>query len=154
MSSAPAMTGGMMGNAQTSTLNMMPGGGQGSDEITSIPPAYKSEPIAPKLYPNNIDYSTRRSVLPCKGITHRVLRPEPPPASAGMMPIGGNSRHGLPAMSQTGPLNLPIMPFSNPFASCLEEKRRRQRGTHQSPVAMPSCLLLQTGSSCVPRWLE
>ena len=37
MSSAPAMTGGMMGNAQTSTLNMMPGGGQGSDEIIDIP---------------------------------------------------------------------------------------------------------------------
>ena len=36
---------------------------------------------------------------------------------SGMMPIGGNSRHGLPAMSQTGPLNLPIMQFSNPFAS-------------------------------------
>ena len=117
MSSAPAMTGGMMGNAQTSTLNMMPGGGQGSDEIIDIPPRYTPEPIAPKLYPNNIDYSTRRSVLPCKGITHRVLRPEPPPASAGMMPIGGNSRHGLPAMSQTGPLNLPILQMSNPFAS-------------------------------------
>ena len=85
MSSAPAMTGGMTGKAQTSTLNMMPGGGQGSEEIIDIPPAYKSEPIAPKLYPNNIDYSTRRSVLPCKGITHRVLRPEPPPASAGMI---------------------------------------------------------------------
>ena len=117
MTAAPAMTGGMMGNAQTNTLNMMPGGGQGSDKIIDTPPKYKSEPIAPKLYPNNIDYSTRRSVLPCKGITHRVLRPEPPPASAGMMPIGGNSRHGLPSMSQTGPTNLPIMPFSNPFAS-------------------------------------
>ena len=90
MSSAPAMTNGMTGKAITSTLNMMPGGGQGSDEITSTPPSYKSEPIAPKLYPDNIDYSTRRGVLPCKGITHRVLRPEPPPASAGMIPIGGN----------------------------------------------------------------
>ena len=117
MSSAPAMTNGMMGKAQTNTLNMMPGGGQGSEDNTTQPPEYKSEPIAPKLYPNNIDYSTRRQVLPCKGITHKVLRPEPPPASAGMMPIGGNSRHGLPSMSQTGPLNLPILQMSNPFAS-------------------------------------
>ena len=44
---------------------------------------------------------------------------KPPPASAGMIPIGGNSRHGLPAMSQTGPLNLPIMQMSNPFNSAL-----------------------------------
>ena len=117
MSTAPTMTSGMTGKALTSTLSMMPGGGQGSDELPVKVPKYNSEPIAPKLYPNNIDYSTRQSVLPCKGITHRVLRPEPPPASAGMMPIGGNSRHGLPSMSQTGPTNLPIMPFSNPFAS-------------------------------------
>ena len=42
---------------------------------------------------------------------------EPPPASAGMMPIGGNSRGSVPSMSQTGPTNLPIMPFSDPFNS-------------------------------------
>ena len=57
MTAAPAMTGGMTGKAQTSTLNMMPGGGQGSEEIIDIPPAYKSEPIAPKLYPNRISMS-------------------------------------------------------------------------------------------------
>ena len=117
MSSAPAMTNGVMGNSITSTLNMMPGGGQGSDELPLEVPKYKAVPIAPKLYPDNIDYSTRRGVLPCKGITHRVLRPEPPPASAGMVPIGGNSRHGLPSMSQTNALNLPILQMSNPFAS-------------------------------------
>lgn len=115
MSSAPAMT--LHGNADASLLNSMPGAGQGTDENTSKPLQYKAEPIAPRLYPDNIDYSTRRGVLPCKGINHMVLRPEPPPASAGMMPIGGNSRHGLPAMSQTGPTNLPIMPLSNPFNS-------------------------------------
>ena len=115
MSSAPAMT--LFGTADANLLNSMPGGGQGSQVNTNKPPQYKSEPIAPKLYPNNIDYSTRRSVLPCKGITHHVLRPQPPPASAGMIPIGGNSRHSMPSMSQTGPTNLPIMPFSDPFNS-------------------------------------
>jgi hypothetical protein len=34
-----------------------------------------------------------------------------------MMPIGGNSRGSVPSMSQTGPTNLPIMPFSDPFNS-------------------------------------
>ena len=115
MTSPPSMT--LHGNADASLLTSMPGGGQGSADNTSKPPQYKAEPIAPRLYPDNIDYSTRRGVLPCKGINHMVLRPEPPPASAGMMPIGGNSRHGLPAMSQTGPTNLPIMPLSNPFNS-------------------------------------
>jgi|TARA_R110002110_G_scaffold165478_3_gene365818 hypothetical protein len=115
MSSAPAMT--LFGTADANLHASMPGTGQGSTENTVVPPQYKSEPIAPKLYPNNIDYSTRRSVLPCKGITHHILRPEPPPASAGMMPIGGNSRGSVPSMSQTGPTNLPIMPFSDPFNS-------------------------------------
>ena len=32
MSAAPTMTSGMTGKALTSTLNMMPGGGQGSDD--------------------------------------------------------------------------------------------------------------------------
>ena len=107
----------LFGTADANLLASMPGTGQGSTENTVVPPQYKSEPIAPKLYPNNIDYSTRRSVLPCKGITHHILRPEPPPASAGMMPIGGNSRGSVPSMSQTGPTNLPIMPFSDPFNS-------------------------------------
>ena len=43
MTAAPAMTGGMMGKSQTSTLNMMPGGGpQGSEDNTTQPPEYKS----------------------------------------------------------------------------------------------------------------
>ena len=72
MSSAPAMT--LHGNADASLLNSMPGAGQGSAENTSKPLQYKAEPIAPRLYPDNIDYSTRRGVLPCKGINHMVLK--------------------------------------------------------------------------------
>ena len=82
---------------------------QGSEKITSAPLIYKSEPIAPKLTPDNIDYSTRRGVLPCKGITHQVLRPPPPPAAAGMVPIGGQGRHQVPGLSQERPTNLPIL---------------------------------------------
>ena len=48
MTAAPAMTNGVMGNAIASTLNMMPGGGQGSDQVPLEVPIYKAVPIAPK----------------------------------------------------------------------------------------------------------
>lgn len=117
MSSAPAMTSGMLGKAETSLLNSMPGTGQGSDSNPNTPPAYKSEPIQPKLMPMNIDVSSRRNVLPCKGINHLVLRQEPPPAAAGMVTPRGNGRHNGPGLSQERPVNLPILKFSDPFAS-------------------------------------
>lgn len=117
MSSAPAMTSGMLGKAEASLLNSMPGTGQGSVRNPNAPPSYKSEPIQPKLMPMNIDVSSRRNVLPCKGISHLVLRPEPPPAAAGMVPPRGNGRHNGPGLSQERPVNLPILKFSDPFAS-------------------------------------
>lgn len=117
MSSAPAMTSGMLGKAESSLLNSMPGTGQGSVRNPNAPPSYNSEPIQPKLMPMNIDVSSRRNVLPCKGINHLVLRPEPPPASQGMVPPRGNGRHNGPGLSQERPVNLPILPFSDPFAS-------------------------------------
>ena len=70
--SALVFNSGMTGGSETSLLNAMPGTGQGSDKNTSVPPLYQSEPIQPKLMPSNIDVSTRRNVLPCKGITHYV----------------------------------------------------------------------------------
>ena len=116
--SAHNFTSGMTGKSEFDTFRAMPGGGpQGSDSNASTPRVYKSEPIAPKMYTNDIDYSTRRNVLPCKGITHSVLRAQPPPAAAGMLPIGGVGRHQNPALSQQRPTNLPLLPFSNPFAS-------------------------------------
>ena len=115
--SALILNSGMTGKSETSVLNAMPGVGQGSEKCTSVPPLYKSEPIQPKLLPSNIDISSRRNVLPCKGITHHVLRPQPPPAAAGMVPIGGVGRGQQPALSQERPTNLPILKFSDPFAS-------------------------------------
>ena len=117
MSSAPLMTSGMTGTTQSNVIGSMPGVGQGLPTNPNKPPVYGSEPIQPKLYPDNIDYSTRRNVLPCKGINIHVLRPQPPPAAAGMVPIGGVGRHQMPALSQDKPTNLPILKNSNPFAS-------------------------------------
>ena len=115
--SALVFNSGMTGKSETNLLNMMPGTGQGSAKNTSVPLLYKSEPIQPKLMPSNIDISSRRNVLPCKGITHHVLRPAPPPAAAGMTAIGGVGRHQQPALSQERPTDLPILKFSDPFNS-------------------------------------
>ena len=115
--SALVFNSGMTGRSETSLLNAMPGTGQGSEKNTSVPLKFKSEPIQPKLMPSNIDVSSRRNVLPCKGILHHVLRPQPPPAAAGMVPIGGVGRHQQPALSQERPTNLRILKFSDPFSS-------------------------------------
>lgn len=109
---------GLTGKAEAILLNSVPAASFSKDDW-KCPMKYKSEPIAPKLMPSNIDYSSRREVLPCKGITHIVLRPEPPPAAAGMVPPTGVGRGQPIGLSQERPTNLPIMPFSNPFASGL-----------------------------------
>ena len=116
MSSAPTMTSGMLGKRQSDLLGSMPSAGFISPS-SAAPFKFTSEPIAPKLMPNNIDVSTRRNVLPCKGLGHFVLRAEPPPAEAGMVPPQGNGRHLPAGLSQTRPTNLPLMKFSDPFSS-------------------------------------
>lgn len=85
----------------------------------SKPMVLHDEPIAPKLMPNILDPSTRRNVLPCKGITHHVLRRPPVPSEGGMVPPTGIARHekrGLAYLPEK-PLELPIMPYSNPVNS-------------------------------------
>ena len=81
--------------------------------------------------PSNIDVSTRRNVLPCKGITHYVLRPQPPPAAAGMIPIGGVGRHQQPALSQERPTDLPILKFSDPHFKIPKEYAKLKVQTFQ-----------------------
>ena len=73
------------------------------------------------LFRNSIDYSTRRGVLPCKGITHTILRNPPFPSSGGMIAPTGIGRHQLKgiAYSPEKPINTPIMPLSNPYSSGL-----------------------------------
>ena len=70
--SALDMRTGMIGDEDAPTLNSIPSTQFGTAERKQ-PPEYKSEPIAPKLMPMNIDVSSRRNVLPCVGITHHVL---------------------------------------------------------------------------------
>lgn len=47
---------------------------------------------SPNILNSAIDYSTRRGVLPCVGITHKVLRAPPPnPSNAYQAPFGVGS---------------------------------------------------------------
>ena len=71
--------------------------------------------VAPKMFNQSIDYSSRRGVKPCYSITRMVGRTPPLlPASAGLMPVGGQGRAQLPSMVNPRPQNLPILvPRSN-----------------------------------------
>ncbi len=85
----------------------------------SVPFEMHPYQLPPKLMPDNMDYSTRRQVLPCKGITHKVLRREALPSAGALVPPTGIARHekrGLAYLVEK-PINLPIMPLSNPFSS-------------------------------------
>ena len=115
--SVVAITNGMTGAADANVLGSMPSLGLGDTLNHMQPLKYIEEPIAPKLMPMNIDVASRRNVLPCKGITHQVLRSEPSPAAAGMIAPTGIGRHQPKGLSQERPTMLPIMPFSDPFAS-------------------------------------
>ena len=69
---------------------------------------------APPLLPSNIDYSTRNGVLPCKGITHHILRQDNPvPASNAYQAPMGVARGQEKGLQYTVPLNNPIMPFAS-----------------------------------------
>jgi len=111
-----SMSNGMTGAKETNVLGSMPAAGFFSDSMQK-PLEYKEQPIAPKLMPMNIDVSSRRNVLPCKGITHHILRREPIPATEGMVAPTGIGRHQPKGLSQERPTNLPILKFSDPFAS-------------------------------------
>ena len=74
MSVIPSLTSGMMGKAEAKFV--VPSAGQGGDVFGNSKPALGQVKYtkAPPLLPSNIDYSTRDGVLPCRGITHHVLR--------------------------------------------------------------------------------
>ncbi len=64
---------------------------------------------APKTFSQVIDYSSRRGVLPCYGITHHVLRNPPEFGKThGLVPQGGQSRTQDPSNVNPRPLNLPV----------------------------------------------
>lgn len=70
---------------------------------------YVGHPPAPKTFSEVIDYSSRRGVLPCYGITHFVLRNPPEFGKThGLIPQGGQSRTQNPSNVNPRPLNLPV----------------------------------------------
>ena len=116
---------GLAGSSEVHPHSLIPGTGfsykqEGNRNPMNLPD-YSSAPLH---FPSSIDYSSRRSVLPCKGITHHVLRRPALPSSGGMVAPTGIGRHqakGL-AYSSEKPINLPIMPYSNPYASGTNNK--------------------------------
>ena len=69
---------------------------------------------APSMFNGAIDYSTRDGVLPCKGITHHILRQDNPiPASNAYQAPMGVARGQERGLQYTVPLNNPIMPFAS-----------------------------------------
>lgn len=118
MTSVPiSFTNGTFGKVEVDTLNMVPGGGQASHSFLGKPHTIKNATKAPKLLPDNLDYSTRRQPLPCKGITHQVIRTAPPSYMAGIHPPMGIGRGQLPSMANGAVKAGKILPMSDPFAS-------------------------------------
>jgi len=81
MSVVPNIFSGMTGDKDAKVT--VPSCGQINEQLTNRDPLVgrvKYEK-APNILNPAIDYSTARGVLPCKGITHNVLRVAPVPAS-------------------------------------------------------------------------
>ena len=116
---------GLAGSSEVHPHSLIPGTGFTSKtEANKNPMALQDYIKAPILLNDSIDYSSRRAVLPCKGITHHVLRRPAVPSAGGMVAPTGIGRHqtkGL-AYSPEKPINVPIMPLSNPFAPGMNNK--------------------------------
>lgn len=117
MSVVPSIFEGMQGKIDAKVN--VPTLGLGSPVLTSKNPLLgqvESTP-APKMLNSAIDYSTRRVVEPCKGITHKVLR-APPTNSANAyqasMGYVRNQPKGL-VSQKAYPTDLPLMPLASNF---------------------------------------
>ena len=116
MSVIPSLTSGMMGKAEAKFV--VPSAGQGSDVFGNSKPALGEVKYtkAPPLLNPAIDYSTRDGVLPCRGITHHVLRSANPVpdgnAYQAPMGIARGQMRGL-QYSPDHRLDLPIMPYAS-----------------------------------------
>jgi|TARA_R110000823_G_scaffold92432_1_gene202844 hypothetical protein len=95
MSVVPGIFSGMSGDKDAKVT--VPSMKLGTEQLTNRDPlvgrvAYEK---APNILNSAIDYSTRRGVLPCVGITEHVLRPPPPnAANAYQAPRGVSSFSG------------------------------------------------------------
>lgn len=125
MSVIPSIFVGLEGSSEVHPHMLIPSTGfQSKAEANHIPLNYGKYTEAPDMFAKAIDYSSRRGVLPCKGITHHVLRNPAMPSAGGMVAPSGYGRHqsrGL-AYSPEKPINVPIMPLSDPFAPGLNNK--------------------------------
>jgi len=81
MSVVPNIFSGMTGKEDARVT--VPSCGQINEQLTNRDPLVGRVEYekAPNILNSSIDYSTARGVLPCKGITHNVLRVAPVPAS-------------------------------------------------------------------------
>jgi len=119
MSVVPLINNGMMGSVENSIQSFVTtcGTDTESDHHNERKPfPYGPYKTAPKLMPDNIDYSSRRQVLPCKGITHHVIRREALPESGAYVPSALPGRHhplGLSSLRDK-PQKLSILPISDP----------------------------------------
>jgi hypothetical protein len=115
MSVVPSIYEGMLGKKEA--VVRMPTMQTGSPVLTSDMPllGLVKYTKAPNTLSAAIDYSTRRGVLPCRGITHHVLRtPATNAANAYQAPMGftrGQPR-GLASLNEY-PTSLPLMPLSD-----------------------------------------
>ena len=116
---------GLEGSSEVHPHALIPGTGFTSKtEANKNPFIIQDYTKAPVLFNESIDYSSRRAVLPCKGTTHHVLRRPALPSAGGMVAPSGIGRHqhkGL-AYSAEKPIDRPIMPLSDPFASGMNNK--------------------------------
>lgn len=114
MSVIPSLTVGMTGNKMAKVS--VPSSGLGGSVFGNSQPSLGEVAYtkAPALMPSNIDYSTRDGVLPCKGITHHILRQDNPvPASNAYQAPMGVARGQEKGLQYSVPLNNPIMPFAS-----------------------------------------
>jgi len=116
MSVIPSLTSGMMGKSDAKFL--VPSSGIGGDVFGNSQPALGEVKYtkAPPLLNPVIDVTTRDMVLPCKGITHHILRSANPVpdgnAYQAPMGIARGQERGLQYQPQH-PLNNPIMPSAS-----------------------------------------
>lgn len=119
MSVIPLINNGMMGSVELPPSQLVTTCGTNTESDHNSERdifQYGAYTKAPKLMPDNIDYSSRRQVLPCKGIIHHVLRREALPESGSVHATALPSRHlpyGLSSLPDK-PQNLPILRMSDP----------------------------------------
>ena len=116
MSVVPLIFNGLEGAADIHPHSLIPSTGFiTKSESNRDPLMYGPYITAPQMFSHNIDYSTRRGVLQCKGLGHIVLRRPPIPATNGMVPpsgIGRNQMKGL-AFDPKKPLTAPILQMAS-----------------------------------------